>query len=92
MFAKSSIQTKLEKEIEDQLDKLSHASDAADYSAIVDRIAKLHKLKSEEKTKLPSMDNVLIVSANVFGILWLTRYEKEHVLASKALGFVMRPR
>lgn len=110
MFAKSTIETTLEKEIETQLNKLSQSTDAAEYSAIVDRVAKLHKLKSEESTatlsretaehkaatesriKPPSLDNVLIVSANLFGIFWLTRYEKEHALSSKALGFVMRPR
>lgn len=39
-----------------------------------------------------SPDTVLGVAANIFGILWLTRYEKEHVINSKALNFVLRPR
>ena len=112
MFVKSSIETALEKEISDSLQKLSQLEkDSNEYGTLVDRIAKLHKLKSEESTanlavinteaklgaetriKPPSMDTVLVVGANIFGILWLARYEREHVIkAQKALGFVMKPR
>jgi hypothetical protein len=94
MFAKSSIETKLEKEITSSLDRLDQLDkDSAEYGVVVDRIAKLHKLRADEKPKLPSMDNALLVGANIFGILWLTRYERAgNVISSKALGFVMRPR
>lgn len=93
MFAKSSIQAKLEEEIIASLDQLAQLQkDSAEYGVAVDRLSKLHKLKSEEQTEMPSMNTVLVVGANIFGILWLTRYEKEHVLSSKALGFVMKPR
>lgn len=51
------------------------------------------KLENDSRIKPPSLDTVLVVSANIFGILWLARYEKEHVIkAQKALGFVMKPR
>lgn len=93
MFAKSSIESKLDQEIISALETLENQEATSDeYGVVVDRIAKLHKLKSEERLKLPSMDTVLVVGANVFGILWITRYEREHVISSKALGFVMRPR
>jgi hypothetical protein len=69
---KSKIETKLEEEILSLLSKLSETQkDTEEYSAIVDRLSKLHKLKSEEG---------------------LTRYERENVISSKALGFVMKPR
>jgi hypothetical protein len=93
MFAMSSIETKLKQEIISALEELETLRDDPEkYNATVDRIAKLHKLKSEERLKLPSMDTALVVGANIFGILWLTRYEREHVISSKALGFVMKPR
>jgi len=110
MFAKPPIETKLEEEITSQLSKLSETQDAEEYGAAVDRISKLHKLKTEEantslaritaeqkllldsRIKLPSADTLLAVGANLFGILWLTRYEREKVISSKALGFVMKPR
>jgi hypothetical protein len=111
MFAKSSIETKLEAEITALLTKLSQTQDATEYGVLVERISKLQKLKSEEsatnianvnteaklnadsRIKPPSMDTVLVVGANIFGVLWLARYEKEHVIkAQKALGFVMKAR
>lgn len=111
MFAKSSIESKLDQEIISALETLENQEATSDeYGVVVDRIAKLHKLKTEEasnqlkiaetlhkfetdtRIKPPSLDNVLVVAANLLGILWLTRYEREHVLSSKALGFVMKPR
>lgn len=52
----------------------------------------LHKFALDSKFKRPSTDTMLIVAANIFGILWLARYERENVIKSRsALGFVMRP-
>lgn len=93
MFPHNPIRTKLDEEIISALEELGkHESTSEEYGIVVERITELHKLKTEESLKLPSLDNVLFVSANIFGILWLTRYEREHVINSKALGFVMRPR
>src|SRR4051794_37435731 len=108
MFTESNIESKLDEEIIASLDKLETLKDSPEkYDIVVDRIAKLHNLKTDEnklKTeeyklqldsglKMPSLDTVLVVSANIFGILWLTRYERENVIRSKsALGFVMKPR
>jgi|SoiMethySBSTD1v2_1073268.scaffolds.fasta_scaffold1290960_1 hypothetical protein len=108
MLPKSSIESKLDSEIISLLNKLSETpKDSKDYNDIVDRLDKLHKLKTEEHNQLIednqfvmpfglkplSLDTVLIVSANVFGIIWLARFEKEHVITSRAaLGFVMKPK
>jgi hypothetical protein len=91
MLIKSTIQSKLDEEIILALAELEQHRDSPEKTAaIVERITKLHKLKTEERLTLPSLDTVLIVGANIFGILWLTRFEKEHVINSKALGFVKR--
>lgn len=93
MFPKSTIESKLDQEIVSSLDELgNHESTSEEYGMIVDRVAKLHKLKSDERLKLPSMDTVLIIAANIFGILRITRYEREHPLTSKALGFGIKPK
>lgn len=93
LFTKSATETKLDAEIQSLLDKLSNTQDAAEYGVLVERISKLHKLKTEERSKQVSPDTVLVVVANIFGILWLARYERENVIKAKnALGFVMRPR
>lgn len=94
MLIKSTIESKLDEEILIALAELEKHRDSPEKTAAtVERISKLHKLKTEESLKLPSLDTVLIVGANIFGILWLTRYEsRDEIITSKALGFVMKPR
>jgi hypothetical protein len=93
MFTKSQTETQLDAEILSALEQLASTDKTSeDYGTLVDRITKLHKLKTEERPKRISPDTALLVVANIFGILWLTRYEREHVISSKALGFVMKPR
>jgi hypothetical protein len=94
MFIKSSIETKLDAEILSLLAKLKETTkDSEEYINLVERISKLHKLKTEERSKPLSLDTVLIVGANIFGILWLARYERENVIkAPKAFGSVIKPR
>ena len=92
MFTKSQTEVKLEAEINSLLNKLKETTkDSKEYVDLVDRIAKLHKLKTEERPKRVSPDTVFIVAANIFGILWLARYERENVIkAPKAFGFIMK--
>lgn len=94
MFAKSEIEVKLDAEIISSLNELkSHEATSEEYGVVIDRVSKLYKLKSEERLKLvPSMDTAIVVAANIFGILWITRYERENVITSKALNFVFKPR
>jgi len=93
MFIKSQTHTKLDAEIQSALEELETLSKISEeYGTLVERIAKLHKLKIEEDPKRVSPDTALIVAANIFGILWMTRYEKTDVINSKALGLLMKPR
>jgi len=93
MFTTRPIVAKLDEEINAQLEQLDqNRSDPAKYDAIVERIAKLQKMKSEEKLPLPNLDTALIVGANLFGIIWLTAVERETPITSKAIGFIMRTR
>jgi hypothetical protein len=94
LFVKSQHDPKLDEEIAYQLNKLAeNRDDPAEYDTVIERVSKLEKLKSKEGWKPPSLDTVLVVGANIFGILWLAAYERENVIRSKsALGFVMKPR
>lgn len=94
MFIKSKTESKLDAEIQSALKELESITDktSENYGTLVERISKLHKLKTEERPKQISPDTVLVVAANIFGIIWLTRYEKTDVINSKALGFVMKTR
>lgn len=94
MFSKSPLEVKLDAEIQAALKELeNHKKTSEEYGTIVKHIATLHKLKTESETpryKQISPDTVLIVVANIFGILLLTRFERENVITGKALGFVKR--
>jgi hypothetical protein len=94
MFIKTRTESKLDAEIQSasRRAEVNDRQDVREYGTLVDHISKLHKLKTEERSKQISPDTVLVVAANIFGILWLTRYEKTDVINSKALGFVMKPR
>lgn len=95
MFAKSPLEAKLDAEILKALDELATMEKTSEkYGVLVDRISKLHKLKAEEKPKRSvSPDTVLVVAANIFGILWLARYERENVIkAPNAFRTVMKVR
>jgi hypothetical protein len=93
MFAGRNIDIALDKEIAIALEELKKLRDDPEkYDAVVERIAKLDELKSpKDRLKPASVDTVLIVAANIFGVLWLTRFEKENVIkAPHAFRSVIR--
>lgn len=92
MFTQTPIEATLEAEILSVLKELDlHETTSEKYATLIERLSKLQKLKVEERPKRISPDNALIVAANLLGIWWMTRYERENVISSKALGFVIRP-
>lgn len=94
MFTKSETESKLDAEIQVLLDKLRETTDkdSDEYNTIIERIAKLHKLKTEERPKRFSPDTALVVAANLIGIIWVTQHERLHPITTKSLGLVMKPR
>lgn len=94
MFTKSEADIKLDAEINSLFDKLKTTKkDSPEYEKLVEHLTSLNKLKTENRSKQLSPDTMLVVAANIFGILWLARYERENVIKSKeAMKFVMKPR
>lgn len=95
MFTKSQNDSALDQEIAFALEELKTLRDDPEkYVAVVDRITKLENLKPPKwGLKPPTSDMMLIIGANIFGILWLTRFERENVIPSRsALNFVMKPK
>jgi hypothetical protein len=86
-------ESKLDDLILSSLEELDSPGKSEDEkSTLVERASKLEKLKSNKGLNPPSLDTVLIVGANLFGILWLARYEKDHVIRSpSAFKFILRP-
>lgn len=93
MLTRSKVGATLDQEIMRALEKLETLDPKSEeYGVVLDRTAALCKLKTERGLKPPSLDNVLVVSANLLGIVWITAVEREHVITTKAIGFILRAR
>lgn len=85
----------LDQAINNALEELkSHDPDSVEYAKILDQLERLYKLQvpTPEPAKPLSMDTVLIVAGNLAGIVAVIGYERAHVITSKALGFIIKPR
>jgi len=92
MLRKSETETKLDAEIRTALAKLDGLEPTSEeYAKTVDMVSKLHKLKVEERPKRINPDTVLVVAANILGIVWITQHERFHPITTKSLGFVLKP-
>lgn len=63
-----------------------------EYGDLLERIAKLHKIKAEEQPEKISPNNALLVAANILGILAILGHEHVAPITSKAVGFLIKPR
>lgn len=66
----------------------NHEVMSKEYDALLDRIAKLAKMKEDQKPESVSKDTQAMIAANLLGILLIVGYEHAHVITSKALPFV----
>lgn len=66
-----------------------------EFKALVERLDTLYRLKEIDKTNNPpsvDVNTVIVVAANLFGIVLICNYEKAHVLTSKAMNFLTKAR
>lgn len=85
--------TPLEEAIEKVLISMkSTEPDSNEYGTLVDRLDKLHKMKVSDKDTRSriSADTLLIVGANLAGIVLILGFEKANIITSKALSFVLK--
>lgn len=81
----------LDEAIEEALNELkTHEIDTARYSAAVDQVAKLYKIKTENQPDRLKKDTLAIVAGNLLGILVIVSHERAHIVTSKALSFVQK--
>jgi hypothetical protein len=79
----------LQKAIDHILKEMSSVStDSEKYAQMADQLVKLYNLKEVDSKRKISRDTLAIVAGNIFGIMWIARYEREHVITSKALQFL----
>lgn len=68
--------------------------DSEEYSRMADQLTKLYKIQNENdrsKDKF-SKDTLLLAATNLAGIFTIVSYEHAHVISSKAMSFVFKPR
>lgn len=81
--------TELEKSYDRALRKLDDLDvDSKEYGETLDRVAKLHKMKEEEKPSTISKDTLALIATNLLGILMIIKHERLEIITSKALPFV----
>jgi hypothetical protein len=92
MFS-SSLYTPLEVAVNRAIRSLNvYDAGSEEYREALDALVKLHKLKEDERPKPVSKDTMLIVGANLLGILMIISHERVNVVTSKAIGILLRPR
>lgn len=92
-FKKQKELSKLDVAIADVLsDMRGFTSDADEYSAMVEQLVKLHALKEAETPKKLDKDTILIVAGNLVGIAMILSFEKTHVITTKAIQFMLKPK
>jgi hypothetical protein len=85
--------TALDTAIETALEKLNDLNPGTkEYIVQIDQIAKLIAFKEKTTPKRISPDTLAIIGGNLAGILIIVSYERVHIVTSKALGFIIKPR
>lgn len=85
------IREELDKAIEVALAELSgYKVVDEEYATICEQLEMLYKLRSQKREPAVSMETLVTVGANLAGILLILNHERMNVVASKALGFVMK--
>lgn len=63
-----------------------------EYAKLLGHAERLHEMLDKPKPTPVSRDTLATIAANLAGILLIIRHEDVNVIASKALGFVIRTR
>jgi hypothetical protein len=70
----------------------AYGPDAPEYPKLVAHLERMIRLKQEESKSKISPDTMAIVIGNLVGILIIVSYEQSHVMVSKGVGFILRPK
>lgn len=94
MFAKDSEKlSRLDRTIDEAHAEIAGLSvETDDYEKAVSNLARLYTLREEITSRRVSPDTIAIVLGNLIGILVIVGYEQKHVVTSKALSFILKPR
>lgn len=63
-----------------------------EYAKQLAYVERLYRLRAEERAGGINPNTLAIVLGNLAGILIMVGYEHKHVITSKGLGFILKPR
>jgi hypothetical protein len=93
MFTGVKKPTALETALDRALETLSEKTVGTDeYVRTLEAVTELHKMKEAEKPSQVSPDTMLLVGANLVGILLIIRHEHVNVITSRAMNTLIKPR
>lgn len=91
-FVKNDI-PELKKPIDRVLTEMEeHGPDSPEYSNLLSYLERLIALKRGNLNSRVSPDMMATVAGNLLGILVIVAYEQKHVMSSKGLGFILKPK
>ncbi len=91
MFSNNTEPSDLDKAISRTLEHMTYFQpEAPEYAQICDQLTKLHALKTIESNSGVSTEVIAQITGSLAGILLIIGHERAHVIATKALGFVMK--
>jgi hypothetical protein len=83
----------LEKAIETVLFEMQgYSANDDEYAKMTDQLKKLYKLKAIDTPERVSYDTMAIIVGNLVGIVLIVGHERTHVIASRALTFLLKLR
>lgn len=74
------------------LEVKGYALDSDEYIKIIDQIVKVQTLIDANRRQSVSPDTIAMIVGNLAGIGLILSYERVNVIASKAVGFVLKLR
>lgn len=69
----------------------AHEIGSEEYLATISSLEKLHKMKEAEKPSSISKDTMLVVAANILGIILIISHERVNVVSTRAIGLLLKP-
>lgn len=73
-------------------DMESYGPDSPEYPNLLTSLERLVQLRRGNAGNRVSPDTMATVMGNLLGILVIVAYEQKHVMSSKGLGFILKPK
>lgn len=85
--------TPIDEHITDVLTEMKTVGVNSDrYPDLMTYLERLHEVKARQRRDSVSPDTLALIAGNLMGILLIVAYEQKHVMTSKGLAQLLRPK